>query len=279
VDEDKGRHGGAAARPAARVEAAFLEQVLPRLRPPRFRRSYVPPRAPRDRLGESHVEERIRPNLHALSARQHNILAAPGEVQIHLPRLDDNRTQAEPLDELCAALSWTRRPHFRPQGRALEDVVAELLTTNRATISTAESCTGGLLAEALPIPGKLYYFLGGVVSYSNERKTVWTEVPAEQSSAFQRRGSAELAIALAEGIRRSVGSTFGVGITVSPARVAAARKNVGHGAHCAGDSGGNKRAAGTSPGDREMISLPRIATCADMVRVHYSSTANRSRAA
>jgi len=51
-----------------------------------------------------------------------------------------------------------------------------------------------------------------VVSYSNELKTAWADVPAE---LIQAKGavSSEVAIALAEGIRRQVGSTLGVGIT------------------------------------------------------------------
>src|SRR5207244_13436986 len=95
----------------------------------------------------------------------------------------------------------------------MEEVVAGLLTMNNSTIFAAESCTGGLLAQRLTsIAGSSSYFLGGVVSYSNELKTAWADVPAE---LIQTKGavSSEVAIALAEGIRRQVGSTLGVGIT------------------------------------------------------------------
>jgi len=95
----------------------------------------------------------------------------------------------------------------------MEEVVAGLLTRHNSTISAAESCTGGLLAQRLTsIAGSSSYFLGGVVSYSNELKTAWADVPPE---LIQTKGavSSEVAIALAEGIRRHVGSTLGVGIT------------------------------------------------------------------
>src|SRR5256885_11678413 len=95
----------------------------------------------------------------------------------------------------------------------MEEVVAGLLTRNNSTISAAESCTGGLLAQRLTsIAGSSSYFLGSVVSYSNELKTAWADVPPE---LIQAKGavSSEVAIALAEGIRRQVGSTLGVGIT------------------------------------------------------------------
>ncbi len=102
---------------------------------------------------------------------------------------------------------------FTHTSQSLEEVVAEIFLKNAATISTAESCTGGLLAERLTrISGSSNYFLGGVVSYSNELKTAWAGVPAEMIAA---RGavSGEVAVALAEGIRRETGSTLGVGIT------------------------------------------------------------------
>ncbi len=84
---------------------------------------------------------------------------------------------------------------------------------HRATIAAAESCTGGLLAERLTrIPGSSNYFLGGLVCYSNEMKTAWAGVPAELIAA-KGAVSSEVAIALAEGVRRNVGSSLGVGIT------------------------------------------------------------------
>ena len=57
---------------------------------------------------------------------------------------------------------------YSTNGETLEEVVARDLTMNHATIATAESCTGGLLAERLTrIPRKLgRIFLGGVVCYS-----------------------------------------------------------------------------------------------------------------
>ena len=102
---------------------------------------------------------------------------------------------------------------FSTEGLPLEEVVARELTMNHATLATAESCTGGLLAERLTrIPGSSTYFLGGVVCYSNNLKTAWADVPA---ALIESKGavSAEVARALAEGIRRSTGATLGIGIT------------------------------------------------------------------
>ena len=54
----------------------------------------------------------------------------------------------------------------------LEDVVAKLLLSSNMTVSTAESCTGGLVSDRLTnVSGSSKYFNGGVVAYSNEIKS------------------------------------------------------------------------------------------------------------
>ena len=77
------------------------------------------------------------------------------------------------LDEIVKRMSLALGEHLiSTRGESLEEVVAQLLTENRATIAVAESCTGGLLAERLTsLPGSSAYFVGGVVCYSNELKT------------------------------------------------------------------------------------------------------------
>src|SRR6267378_3326176 len=230
--EDKGRMVALLPGPPRELKPLFLEQVLPRLRRHVSGVRMFHRELRVTGLGESHVEERIRP-------------------------------------------IYTRYPHvnttiFAHKDVPLEDVVAELLTTNRATISTAESCTGGLLAERLTrIPGSSTYFLGGVVSYSNERKTVWTEVPAELI-ASKGAVSAEVAVALAEGIRRSVGSTFGVGITgIAGPGGGSEEKPVGTVHIALATPTGTKERLVHLPGDREMIRFHASQLALDMVRVHY----------
>jgi nicotinamide-nucleotide amidase len=81
------------------------------------------------------------------------------------------------------------------------------------TIATAESCTGGLLAARLTDPaGASDYVKGGIVVYANEAKVSQVGVPA---ALIERRGavSAEVAVALAEGVRSRLGTDVGVGIT------------------------------------------------------------------
>ena len=63
---------------------------------------------------------------------------------------------------------------------SLQECIGDLLKSQGKTMSTAESCTGGTIAQLMTsIPGSSEYFLGGVVSYANSVKTDVLNVPAE----------------------------------------------------------------------------------------------------
>jgi nicotinamide-nucleotide amidase len=270
--EDKDRMVALLPGPPRELKPLFVEQVLPRLQ----RRVSGVKMFHRELrvtgLGESHVEERIRP-IYTRYANVHTtILAAPGEIQIHLRTWTEDATQAGTiLDEIVRSFELALGDRiFAHSGVPLEEVVAELLATNRATIATAESCTGGLLAERLTrIPGSSNYFLGGVVCYSNERKTAWAEVPPEMISA-KGAVSAEVAVALAEGVRRSLGSTFGVGITgIAGPGGGSEEKPVGTVHIALASATGTRERLVHLPGDREAIRFYATQIALDMVRVHY----------
>jgi nicotinamide-nucleotide amidase len=200
------------------------------------------------------------------------ILAAPGEIQIHLRIWTDDAARAQKtLDEISQSfeLALTDRI-FSQDGSSLEEVVANILTMNNATISAAESCTGGLLAQRLTsIPGSSSYFLGGVVCYSNELKTAWADVPPE---ILKSKGavSSEVAIALADGIRRRVGSTLGVGITgIAGPSGGSEEKPVGTVHVAISHVGGVKERGVRFPGDREAIRWHAAQLALDMVRIHF----------
>ena len=95
----------------------------------------------------------------------------------------------------------------------LEAVVGALLKENGLTLSTAESCTGGMIAHLITtVPGASAYFLGSVVSYAVSVKEGLLGVPHE---TIKRCGvvSSEVAAAMAEGVRRATGSDFAVATT------------------------------------------------------------------
>jgi competence/damage-inducible protein CinA-like protein len=223
-------------------------------------------------MGESDVDERIAPIYTRHSDVQTTILAAPGEIQIHLRTWTSDSTAAEKLlqqiqESIVFALG---EAVFTTAGESMEGVVARELTLHHATIATAESCTGGLLAERLTrISGSSAYFLGGVVSYSNALKSAWVDVPAE---IIESKGavSSEVAIALADGIRRRTGATLGVGITgVAGPTGGTPEKPVGTVHVAIADADGSKERGVSYPGERDRIRWQASQTALDLVRRYF----------
>jgi nicotinamide-nucleotide amidase len=270
--EDSGHFIALLPGPPRELKPLFRGEVLPRLER-RVSGARLHHREIRvTGLGESHVEQRILPIYSRYPDVQTTILAAPGETQVHLRIWTQDAAHAKKtLDEIVQSFHIALGDRvFSEDGRGLEQVVANELTMNQATIAAAESCTGGLLAQRLTsIAGSSSYFLGGVVCYSNELKTAWADVPPEMILA---RGavSSEVAVALAEGIRRRVGSTFGVGITgVAGPGGGSEEKPVGTVHVALAHASGTKERGVRFPGDREMIRWQASQLALDMVRVHF----------
>ena len=81
------------------------------------------------------------------------------------------------------------------------------------TVATAESCTGGLVADTLTdIPGSSGYVLGGIVAYNDLVKTGQLGV-AVQTIAAHGAASVQVARAMATGARERLGATFAVSVT------------------------------------------------------------------
>ncbi len=102
---------------------------------------------------------------------------------------------------------------FGKDGTTLAVAVGGLLERRGLTVAIAESCTGGELAARLTdVPGISRFFLEAVVTYSNESKVQRLRVPAE---LIEKHGavSAQVARAMAEGMRKTSGADVAVGIT------------------------------------------------------------------
>jgi len=92
----------------------------------------------------------------------------------------------------------------------LESVVGNLLKEKNATVSVAESCTGGYLGHKFTsIAGSSDYFLGGVLSYSNEIKSSLLGVDDEVLKQYGAVSEACI-MQMAEGVRKLTNSTFGL---------------------------------------------------------------------
>jgi nicotinamide-nucleotide amidase len=223
-------------------------------------------------LGESQVEQRIVGIYQRYQQVITTILTSPGEVQIHLRMwTDDARLANSTLDEIVQGfdIALTDRI-FSRNGQSLDEVVAHELTLDSCTIAVAESCTGGLLSQRLTrIPGSSSFFLGGVVCYSNERKTAWADVPADLIAA-KGAVSPEVAVALAEGIRRRVASDLGIGVTgIAGPGGGSEEKPVGTVNVALAYPGGVSEKAVRLIGDRDSIRWQASQLALDMVRVHF----------
>jgi nicotinamide-nucleotide amidase len=96
---------------------------------------------------------------------------------------------------------------------SLEEVIGKILISKNFTISTAESCTGGLIASRLvDYPGISSVFMEGAVTYSNEAKINRLNVKKETLENFGAV-SEETAREMAEGIAKTSGTTVGLSTT------------------------------------------------------------------
>jgi nicotinamide-nucleotide amidase len=98
-------------------------------------------------------------------------------------------------------------------GGSLEAIVGALLLERGTRLAVAESCTGGRIASRLTrVPGSSGYFESACVTYSNRSKERLLSVP---SSLLNDKGavSPEVALAMAEGIRRKEEVPLGLAVT------------------------------------------------------------------
>ena len=166
-------------------------------------------------MGESAVDERIAPVYTQYKNPQTTILFNNTEIEIHLTAQGKTEQEAELLLDGLAGQIEERlgASIFAFRGEQMEEVVGLRLAVNGFTLAVAESCTGGLVAHRLTeVPGSSNYFMEGVVTYSNEAKTRLLGVPTE---LIERHGavSAEVAEAMAEGVKRRAATDFGLSVT------------------------------------------------------------------
>lgn len=143
------------------------------------------------------------------------ILAKLGQIELHLTAdAPDAETAASVLEAAVGELVAVLGPSvYSTDGRGLEEVIGALLSERTLSIAVAESCTGGLLASRITdVPGSSAYFDRGVVTYSNDAKMEWLDVP-ETLLLTHGAVSEPVAEAMADGIRERARSSIGIGIT------------------------------------------------------------------
>jgi nicotinamide-nucleotide amidase len=166
-------------------------------------------------LGESALDDMIAPIYNEYTNPLTTILFTDSEIEIHLTANAETKARAEELvEELTDKLEEKLGYYvYSTQGESLEEVVGHRLRLKQYKIATAESCTGGLIAERLTrVPGSSDYFVGSIVSYSDEAKTRLLGV-SEEMIARHGAVSGEVAEAMARGAKDGTGATISVSIT------------------------------------------------------------------
>lgn len=201
--------------PPHELKSMFERQCLPRLA------RIVPKLAIRTLLlrvtgmAESELDQTIAPVYTRYTNPATTILAANGDLQIHLRARCASPAEADallaevagPIELLLGDRIYSRN------GDPLEVVVGEMLRQRHATVAVAESCTGGLLGDRFTsVPGSSDYFAGGFITYTRAMKIELLGVPPEILEQFGAV-SRETAEAMAAGARRRTGATYALSIT------------------------------------------------------------------
>jgi nicotinamide-nucleotide amidase len=166
-------------------------------------------------VGESELVEEIADLLTDQTNPTLAPLASEGELRLRITARAQSEREAEALIGELEAKLRARLGHwiYGTDDDTLEAVVVKLLRTRGETLAVAESCTGGLLANRITdVPGASAVLERGLVTYSNRAKEELLQVPAAVIVAHGAV-SGEVARYMAEGVRMSAGTDWGIGIT------------------------------------------------------------------
>ncbi len=201
--------------PPRELQPMFENHCLPLLRK-RLPRAFIRTRFFRVAgMGESDLDNRIAPIYKPYANPVTTILAAEGDVQIHLRARGDTEEAAEALVEelgskILAALAGEV---YSTDGSPLEAVIGRELARRGETVAVAESCTAGMLASRITeVPGASAWFAGGFVVYGEAMKT---RLLGLDEALVRQHGvvSEAVAVAMAESARHRTGASCALSIT------------------------------------------------------------------
>jgi nicotinamide-nucleotide amidase len=202
--------------PPREFKAMVAEQVVPRLN------AELPPRVIRVRsfrvtgMGESQLDALIAPVYSKYRNPSTTVLSSLGDLWVHLYAQCDTEAEAEALlrevgDPIAKLLG--DRVYSICGDDTLERVVGRLLRERKATVATAESCTGGLLAALLTEhAGSSDFFVASFVTYGDAQKQSLLGVPGELI-AQHTAVSEPVAKAMCESARQKTGATYALSTT------------------------------------------------------------------
>ena len=194
------------------MERMTIDQLLPRLDRAGTRRAHRVIKIAG--TNESDVDHRLADVHKSAGSVAWTILAGAGQIEIHLTEWLPQGAPAAGIERLDAAIAAALGDDvFGRDDETLEQAAGRLLAERRQTVAAAESITGGRVAGRLTsVPGASQWFAGGAVVYTDAAKTTLAEVPP---GILSQHGavSQETAAAMAEGIRRRLGTDWGIATT------------------------------------------------------------------
>ena len=194
--------------PPRELQPMFRKYVMPLLQ------SLAPSSAIEQRvykvagLGESSVEEAIGEKVLAIPGIELGYCARPGEVDVRIIGKPEAIQQADTI--IRSALGFSI---FSTADETLEEIVVRLLTKRNQTLATAESCTGGLIANRITnVPGASSAFIAGYICYANQAKSDMLNVDPK---LVERHGAVSELVArtLAEHARACAGCDYALATT------------------------------------------------------------------
>ena len=199
------------------------------------------------------------------------------DFEIHVDLVVEPGAEAR-ADELTQGLvTPLERYLFSRDERSIEALVLDLCRGRGLTLGTAESCTGGMVAQRLTsVPGSSEVFVGAVVAYADEVKARELGVPRE---ILERHGavSAETAAAMAAGARERLGADLAVAITgIAGPGGGSDEKPVGLVFLHAEGPDGSRSADFVFPGDRDSIRRRAAVTALHQLRRLLEQTRDES---
>jgi nicotinamide-nucleotide amidase len=166
-------------------------------------------------IGESDLDRRVEDLFRTLENPKIAMLAHGGRVDVKVMAKAGSRAEA---DKMIAPIADELRRRIGPQyfgddDTTLAGAIVAAMVERGWTIGTAESCTGGSVADAIvAVPGASAAFRGGIVAYANDVKIALLNVP-EETLARVGAVSEETAVAMARGAQRALGVDAAIATT------------------------------------------------------------------
>lgn len=168
-------------------------------------------------IGESFLAEKIKIWENKLRADNLSLayLPSPGMVRLRITgKGNDEKLIQEKIKNYTAKLLPQIENYFFGFGNdTLEKIVGQLLLEKKATLSTAESCTGGYVAHKITsISGSSDYFIGSIISYSNQVKINELKVREED---LKNQGAVSKAVVeqMSIGVREKLNTDYSIAIS------------------------------------------------------------------